>query len=49
MNLEKPLPKIVLKFYKLFEKMLDHKDKLSDWREFRNKLLKASHKKGEGK
>ena len=39
------LPTIVLDFDELFEKMLDHKDKLSDFKNFRNKLLEISRKK----
>jgi len=49
MKLKKKIPKIVLEFDNLFKKMLDHKDKLSDYRGFRNKLMKIVDKSAKAK
>ncbi len=40
LDLEKKIPKLVLEFDKLFEKILDKKETLKDFRTFRNKLLR---------
>ena len=44
MELTKPIPKIVLEFDELFKKVLESEEQFTDWKNFRNKLMRLARK-----